>query len=1003
MSSLRKSNVMKAVKASNYMKTRAKWGHSINTILKEKNPNQLPFKHTDISKYLRKPEDDDDDDDDHHHIHVQLKKQKPIPSSRQARSKKNNSTTTTSKHNNNKNITSTKKLKSSLQQSTRNAAMMIEFQPGTKVVYGSYINFKSSQGWYLRIDRKNGLGTCVEGLNNATTFKILNQDGDKNFGPVSFGDSVRLMIQDQEFISEEGDVFEFALGSRMAIDLNNITRTRMDQATPQVLPSRVPYFGGKKSAKARWTLVHPTKGYRRKCKKVAVTHLGNVSLETDWLRLASIGRAEDNNVSVALHEPQGALERQEVKLKTKEGKLRKEQQQQHEERSNQNNNNYSNNHTTMKKKKTVSGLTAAANMRWNVHLAMLATSKDGGETTAENKANERTLLRAQEQVFASRKRREIRGDDFVMKIDNSMKIAYAKAENQIATIKLKDRLYKDISNASLFSEEISTQPKRRNSKVALLTMEDGDDDDRTSEHSSITQHETTLNTHPFPLKTLTKLEKANALAEAARLQALVKSSVWAEISVQQRLQEKEEAEELQRAVIVLQRATRNWIRKRWKVRLERQDVEVFSALDQEQNNNNTSSSDNTFLTTSVVIGDENYNPHTATFTKEHLQSIDKYKKQRPSSAAPTAGITYDKNNDRRKYPSSATPKRTVITQDFVDDNNLEEEKYSDKRQVYYDNQSTSIKNIKQRRKQRPQTANARVVPRRNAFGSSSMSYNNKLSKQYRMKRAQSAKRVAQTNEKVMATIESVKKLQDQFSMSNTPLNDELDQAILRDNRREKKLLLERGYAMPRTLGRSYNNNNSNNNNTIRPKSAIGSPTMYSIDDFTKRPVSAAAGLFHQDHSNFINKQRNNNQSSSRMKKRTPLRRSKSASRYIRPRSNRSSSKKKYKRRGTSAGKPSKYLRNMHILPLDYPSNNLLKRRQKMQQKNKHSISGPNLLLGGNSSSTRLPKSQSAINIKPRFSLKGLKMTEQDKTLANTVNLMENVSEKASASTRKWNY
>merc|ERR1711916_4632 len=117
-------------------------------------------------------------------------------------------------------------------------------------------------------------------------------------------------------------------------------------------------------------------------------------------------------------------------------------------------------------------------------------------------------------------------------------------------------------------------------------------------------------------------------------------------------------------------------------------------------------------------------------------------------------------------------------------------------------------------------------------------------------------------------------------MSNTPLNDELDQAILRDNRREKKLLLERGYAMPRTLGRSYNNN-SNNNNNIRPKSAIGSPTMYSIGDFTKRPVSAAAGLFHQDHSNF-NKQRNNNQSSSRMKKRTPLRRSKSASRYIRP-------------------------------------------------------------------------------------------------------------------------
>ena len=36
--------------------------------------------------------------------------------------------------------------------------------------------------------------------------------------------------------------------------------------------------------------------------------------------------------------------------------------------------------------------------------------------------------------------------------------------------------------------------------------------------------------------------------------------------------------------------------------------------------------------------------------------------------------------------------------------------------------------------------------------------------------------------------------------------------------------------------------------------------MYSIGDFTKRPVSAA-GLFHHG----FNKQRNNNQSSSRMK------------------------------------------------------------------------------------------------------------------------------------------
>ena len=45
-----------------------------------------------------------------------------------------------------------------------------------------------------------------------------------------------------------------------------------------------------------------------------------------------------------------------------------------------------------------------------------------------------------------------------------------------------------------------------------------------------------------------------------------------------------------------------------------------------------------------------------------------------------------------------------------------------------------------------------------------------------------------------------------------------------------------------------------------------------------------------------------------------------------------------------------------------------------------------------------------MDIKSRFSLKGLKMTEQDKTLAHTVNVMEHVSDEASSrSNRKWNY
>ena len=188
-------------------------------------------------------------------------------------------------------------------------AMMIEFQPGTKIVYGSYIKFRSAQGWYLQIDKRSGMGTCVQQISEATTFKVMNEDGDKNFGPVSFGDAVRLVIQDQEYTNSYGDVFDFALGSKMAVDLNSVSRTRMHDAVPTVIPSRVPY-AGKIKAKARWTLVHPTKGYMEDCRAESLSHLSDVALETGWLRLTSIGRSEDQNVSVTLQQPQGTEERQ---------------------------------------------------------------------------------------------------------------------------------------------------------------------------------------------------------------------------------------------------------------------------------------------------------------------------------------------------------------------------------------------------------------------------------------------------------------------------------------------------------------------------------------------------------------------------------------------------------------------------------------------------------------------------------------------------------------------
>ena len=243
---------------------------------------------------------------------------------------------------------------------------------------------------------------------------------------------------------------------------------------------------------------------------------------------------------------------------------------------------------------------------------MLATSKDGGETTAENKANERTLLRAQEQVFASRRRREMRRDEFVTNISRNMKLTYARAENAIAKIKLKDRLYKDISDASLFSEEISSSMmKRRSSQSTSL---------RTCPPLKGMLHcETTLNTQAFLGKDLTRLERANAIAEACQTTgARQVVRLGGDLGPTTFAGERRGG----RAQACGHRAPashRNWIRKRWKVRLERQDVKVLSRLEQETSG--------TFITSTTTDYDE-----------AHSQSIEAYKRSRPSSAIATSTI-----------------------------------------------------------------------------------------------------------------------------------------------------------------------------------------------------------------------------------------------------------------------------------------------------------------------------------------------------------------------------
>ena len=64
-----------------------------------------------------------------------------------------------------------------------------------------------------------------------------------------------------------------------------------------------------------------------------------------------------------------------------------------------------------------------------------------------------------------------------------------------------------------------------------------------------------------------------------------------------------------------------------------------------------------------------------------------------------------------------------------------------------------------------------------------------------MKRVQSVKRISQSQQKAIKTIESVKSLQEKFSkpeFSNTPLNDALDEAFVATDGRKRSCYLSAG-------------------------------------------------------------------------------------------------------------------------------------------------------------------------------------------------------------------
>ena len=715
MPAFNESNIMKAVKASNHLTKRSKWGHSIQTILKEGGYESRTLTGVQSAAVnLRGPEPPTLDSN------TEAVDGESGPSA-EAEDASNVFLTAISPT-----AGASKSAKSRAKNMYRDKHR-IEFQAGTNIVYGSYINLKCAQGVYLSVDPRTGLSKTVDRLQDATTFKVANgNEGNEGheFGPVCFGDTVVLTLKDQQYVTKGGDVRDLVLGTKMAVDLHNVTRVNMENAAPAMIPCCIPH-NGRKNPKGSWTIVHPSAGYSEKVKDKPVVHLGKMCLEIGWNRLTSVGRVEDGDIGVALREPPGSKERQRTQHNSEAFSTISDASANNRQTNRQK-------ATRMpKKSSTVSGLTAAANMRWTAYLAMLGSSKEGGSGSGGKSATEQTLLRAQDQVYKSRVKRENRGEEFAFSFRSSMAQTYDNAEESIAGLdqQRKGQLYDRLNRLYLRNESRgwkrdvgneTAQRSRQNSRLSLSG-------DGTGMHID-PQHEAVLQTQEWPEKGMTPLQIATALADAARLKALVKSSVWAEISVQQRIMEAEEAEELRRAVIVLQRATRNWIQRRWTVKLEWEDEHVANAMENSMQETGTSTEGHR----SLGPGDSTRpagGPPAVDERQIHTRNVAKQgPQQRPLTAA---------------VPGTKSVARTILSGEL--------------NEMMSSQSSPSLLNDgKVRLRRRPKTANSRmkVVPSRKAFGITDRPTRSQTAK--RRNAEHKAQSVRSTNEELDAARQSIK-------------------------------------------------------------------------------------------------------------------------------------------------------------------------------------------------------------------------------------------------------
>ena len=158
---------------------------------------------------------------------------------------------------------------------------LIEFKPGTAVLYGSQVGLRCSQGGYLGVD---GYGSALvreaspEGkpAKGAPHLRILKADNLSNQQQVRFGDSIFIAVSENELLGAK--LRPTKDGSAYAPAVIDMIKANAQDRTDK-----------RSSLMSRWTITHPVHGHSKKVVGKVVGHLDTIRLEMEWQTLCAVG------------------------------------------------------------------------------------------------------------------------------------------------------------------------------------------------------------------------------------------------------------------------------------------------------------------------------------------------------------------------------------------------------------------------------------------------------------------------------------------------------------------------------------------------------------------------------------------------------------------------------------------------------------------------------------------------------------------------------------------